>query len=139
MSLWVLDTDILTLLNAGNEAVCRRVLSTDPAELAVTIITVEEALSGWYAQIRRARTDEQLALRYEALRQAVKGFGKLDVLPFSGGAAARFRQLRQRHRRTGTNDLRIASIVLEHSGILVTRNLSDFGNISGLETEDWSS
>jgi hypothetical protein len=51
MSLWVLDTDMLTLWFRGQETV---------QQLAVTIITVEEMLGGWYTQIRQARDDQQL-------------------------------------------------------------------------------
>jgi tRNA(fMet)-specific endonuclease VapC len=52
-------------------------------------------------------------------------------------AIARYRDLRVRHRRIGTNDLRIAAIVVEHESILVTRNTSDFVEIEGLPLEDW--
>jgi tRNA(fMet)-specific endonuclease VapC len=52
MSLWVLDTDMLTLWLRGQEAITARVATTHPQELAVTIITVEEILGGWYTQIR---------------------------------------------------------------------------------------
>ena len=40
--------------------------------------------------------------------------------------------LRTHHRRIGTNDLRIAAIVLEQQGILMTRNTTDFADIPGL-------
>ena len=72
MSLWVLDTDMLTLWLRGQETVARRVAATPPHQLAVTIITVEEILGGWYTQIRQARDDQQLARAYQALQQAVE-------------------------------------------------------------------
>lgn len=59
MSLWVLDTDMLTLWLRGQETVAGRVATTPPQQLAVTIITVEEILGGWYTQIRQARDDQQ--------------------------------------------------------------------------------
>jgi hypothetical protein len=46
MSLFVLDTDTLVLFQEGHEAVCRRVLSHPMEELAISVITVEEQLSG---------------------------------------------------------------------------------------------
>jgi len=39
MSLWVLDTDMLTLWLRGRETVAARVATTPPQRLAVTIIT----------------------------------------------------------------------------------------------------
>ena len=38
----------------------------------------------------------------------------------------------------GTNDLRIAAIVLESGATLVSRNLADFRPIAELDVEDWS-
>jgi predicted nucleic acid-binding protein len=39
---------------------------------------------------------------------------------------------------TGTNDLRIAAIVVNNAGTLITRNTKDFGKIPRLAIEDWS-
>jgi tRNA(fMet)-specific endonuclease VapC len=138
MSLWVLDTDTLTLWLRDHEAVAAKVARTFPQQLAATIITVEEILRGWYTHIRRARDDERLARAYLALQQAVEFTRGIQILPFDLPAITRYRQLRTRHRRVGTNDLRIAAIVIEQGGILVTRNTSDFNEIVGLQLEDWS-
>jgi tRNA(fMet)-specific endonuclease VapC len=138
MSLWVLDTDTLSLWLRGHEAIAAQVARTPPQQLAVTIITVEEILRGWYTQIRRARQDEQLARAYEALQQTVEFVRGIQILAFDLSAIIRYQQLRTRHRHTGTNDLRIAAIVLEQEALLVTRNISDFNEITGLQLEDWS-
>ena len=138
MSLWVLDTDMLTLWLRGQETVAARVATTPPQQLAVTIITVEEMLGGWYTQIRQARDDQQLARAYQALQQAVEFARGIQILPFDLPGMHRYRQLRTHHRRIGTNDLRIAAIVLEQHGILVTRNTNDFAAIPGLQLEAWS-
>lgn len=139
MSLWVLDTDTLTLWLHGHVDVATRVEQTPPPQLAITILTVEEVLRGWYTLIRRARDDEQLARAYRALQEAVEFTHRIQILPFDLSAIRRYRQLRIVHRRTGTNDLRIAAIVLERMSTLVTRNTLDFVEIDGLDLEDWSS
>jgi tRNA(fMet)-specific endonuclease VapC len=132
MSLWVLDTDMLTLWLHGQEAIAARVATTPPQQLALTIITVEEVLGGWYTQIRQARDDQQLARAYQALQQAVEFTRGIQLLPFDFAGIRRYRQLRPLHRCIGTNDLRIAAIVLEQQGILVTCNINDFADIPGL-------
>ena len=138
MSLWVLDTDMLTLWLRGQETVAARVASTPAQQLAVTVTTVEEVLGGWYTQIRQARDDQQLARAYQALQQAVEFTRGMQLLPFDLPGIRRYRQLRTQHRRIGTNDLRIAAIVLEQQGSLVTRNTTDFADIPGLQLDDWS-
>ncbi|ETX03347.1 type II toxin-antitoxin system VapC family toxin [Candidatus Entotheonella palauensis] len=138
MSRWVLDTDTLTLWLRGHEGVATRIAQTFPQQLAITIITVEEVLRGWYTQVRRARDDAQLARAYRALQEAVEFTRRIQIFPFDLSAIMRYRQLRMSHRRTGANDLRIAAIVLEQESALVTRNTSDFVDIEGLQLEDWS-
>jgi tRNA(fMet)-specific endonuclease VapC len=99
---------------------------------------VEEVLGGWYTQIRQARDDQQLTRAYQALHEALEFFRSIRILPFNLPEIRRYRQLRTQHRRIGTNDLRIAAIVLEQQAILVTHNTTDFADISGLQLEDWS-
>jgi tRNA(fMet)-specific endonuclease VapC len=137
MSLWVLDTDVLTLWLRGREAISARVAATPPHQLAVTIITVEEILGGWYTQIRQSRNDQQLARAYEAFQQAVEFTRGIQLLPFDLPGIRRYRQLRTHNRRVGTNDLRIAAIVIEQQGTLVTCNTNDFVDIPGLQLETW--
>ena len=138
MTLWILDTDTLSLFLHGESKVCQRVGRVAPDELAVAIITVEEVLTGWYAEIRRARRDDQLVRAYAALQEAVEFFRFVRILPFDQDAIRRYHELRQQYRRLGTNDLRIASIAMDHLGVVVTRNQGDFGLVDGLATEDWS-
>jgi tRNA(fMet)-specific endonuclease VapC len=134
----VLDTDALTLWLRGQETIAARVAATPPLQLAVTIITVEEVLGGWYTQIRQARDDQQLARAYQALHEAIEFSRSIRILPFDLPGIRHYRQLRTQHRRIGTNDLRIAAIVLEQQGILVTRNTTDFVDITGLQLDDWA-
>ncbi len=138
MNVFVLDTDALTLFLRGNEHVCRRVVQLKADQLAVTIVNVEELLTGWYAQIRRARRDDQLLRAYESLGQTLDVLRDVRALGFDANAIATYHKLHKTHRKVGTNDLRIAAIVLNDAATLITRNLKDFGQIAGLALEDWS-
>lgn len=138
MTLYVLDTDILTLYQSGHSAVVHNVQSCPAEQLAVSVISVEEQLTGWYTKLRRAKTREQLARAYQQLARAVSFLSRLQILPFPEPTIARYEDLRAAHRHLGKNDLRIAAIVLEHAGKLVTRNLQDFQQVPGLQFVDWS-
>jgi tRNA(fMet)-specific endonuclease VapC len=138
MSLFVLDTDSLTLLFHGQAAICEHATALDAAELATTIVTVEEILTGWYSQIRRAKNDTQRIRAYAALQQAVEFLGRIRILPFDEDAAQLFHGLRAAKPRLGANDLRIAAVVLAHHAVLVTRNVRDFKGLPKLQFDDWS-
>lgn len=60
------------------------------------------------------------------------------ILPFTASANAQYEALRRQKIRIGTQDLRIAAIVLSVNGVLVTRNWKDFQQVPGLMLEDWS-
>jgi tRNA(fMet)-specific endonuclease VapC len=136
LSLWVLDTDALAFWLHGQESIAARIAATPPQQLAATIM--EGVLGGWCIQIMQARNDQQLARAYQALHESLEFSRSIQILPFNLPEIRRYRQLRTQHRRIGTNDLRIATIVLEQQGILVTRHTTDFADTSGLQLEDWS-
>jgi len=138
MSRYVLDTDILTLYAQGHPAIVRRVGAEPAGEVAITVLTVEEQLSGWYTQVRRAKRPESLARAYYELARSVQFLGRLPILFYTEDAIGRYEQLRKQRIRIGRTDLRIAATVLEHQASLVTRNLHDFGTVPGLHVEDWS-
>ena len=138
MSLYILDTDTLVLFQVGQEAVCRQLLSKPIEELAITVISVEEQLSGWYTLVRRAKDAAHLARAYRRLADTTQMLGRFSVLSFTEGAIARFEQLKNLKLNVRHMDLRIAAITLEHGGTLVTRNLRDFRDVPSLAIEDWS-
>jgi tRNA(fMet)-specific endonuclease VapC len=139
MKLQILDTDHFTLYRYGHESVTRRVEAVPAEFLAITIITIEEQLTGWYTQLRQARGAEKLTRAYAGLFQTMEAIQRVRILPFTAPAVERYLDLRHQLPRLGKLDLSIAAIVLEASGILITRNRRDFSQVPGLETEDWTS
>jgi tRNA(fMet)-specific endonuclease VapC len=71
MSLLVLDTDILTLFQDGHAIVRQHNAATSPQDLAITVLSVEEQLSGWYTYIRKAKQVDKLTLAYQSLAENV--------------------------------------------------------------------
>ncbi len=138
MSLFVLDSDILDLYQTGHPTVCGWVHSHPIEELATTVITVEEHLSGWYTLLRRAKDAKQLARAYLRLADTVVFLARFRILSFTEAAIERYEQLKRLKLGTKKMDLRIAAITLVHGGTLVTRNVRDFQGIPALATEDWS-
>ena len=138
MSLYVFDTDILTLFQKGHAAVVQRSRMCSPAELSITVLTVEEQLSGWYTRLRKAKDPAALARAYQELATSIKVLADLKILSFTESAIARYDQLRTLKLKVRKMDLRIAAVVLENGGTLVTRNLRDFQQIPKLALENWA-
>jgi tRNA(fMet)-specific endonuclease VapC len=138
MSLYVLDTDHLSLYRYGHPEVSARIEATPADQLAVTIITIEEQLRAWYTQVRRARDRDRLARAYQGLFEVAETSKYIRVLPFTSRAVERYLDLRNQLPRLGKMDLSIAAIALENDGIVVTRNRRDFEQVPHLHLEDWS-
>ncbi len=138
MSLYVLDTDILTLLRLTDPRVCQQVAAHSPTELATTVITVEEQLRGWFTRVRRAKKRDELARAYQALADTATALSGLAILSFTESAIIRYEGLKSLKITISKADLRIAAITLENRGTLVTRNLGDFQQIPNLPLENWA-
>jgi tRNA(fMet)-specific endonuclease VapC len=141
MTLWVLDTDSLSLLERGNLKIQERLRQINTDSVAISIVTAEEKMKGRLAAINSLSGIERvdrLAIAYRALQSSIEDLQSLPILPFSELAKDRYRELLQQKIRVGSHDLRIAAIVLSVEGILVTRNRRDFDRVPDLQIDDWS-
>lgn len=139
MSLFVLDSDIFTLARTFHPTLSARlILAAATHDIAITVVTVEEALGGWYGLLRKARTIDQTTFAYEELAVTARQLNHYEVLSFPRDAILRFDSLVKLKLGVKKNDLRIAAIALEAGGIVVTRNLRDFRRVPSLVCEDWS-
>jgi tRNA(fMet)-specific endonuclease VapC len=135
------DTDHISLIARGGaegQRIVQRVSALAPGEIAVTIISYEEQMRGWLAEIAAARTPERQKSKYHELGRMLKYYCATPILPFDDAAIAVFQNLWLQRIRIGTMDLKIAAIALANDATLLTRNLSDFSKIPGLRVEDWS-
>ena len=139
MSFYVIDSDIFTLARAFHPMVCARITAAAAIhDVAVSVITVEEALGGWYTLLRKARTIVETELAYEELAATARQLTDYDILSFPRSAIVRLDGLVNLKLGVKKNDLRIAAIALDAGAIVVTRNLRDFRRVPGLTCEDWS-
>ncbi|MBY0525079.1 MAG: type II toxin-antitoxin system VapC family toxin [Gemmataceae bacterium] len=139
MSLYVLDTDILSLYQHDHPGVTQAIESRLPVERAITVISVEEQFSGWYTMLRQARKPQEVARIYLRLARNTQVLAKLQILSFTEPAIARYDALVAMRLNVGKYDLRIAAVALENGATLVTRNLRDFQRVPGLIVENWAS
>jgi tRNA(fMet)-specific endonuclease VapC len=104
----------------------------------VTIISFQEQFQGWMAFINKATSASQLITAYRELEKLIHSFSASQILSFDQSAADIAEQLKHQQIRTGTSDLRIASIALSQNATLLTRNLRDFSKVPNLRIEDWT-
>ena len=138
MSLWILDTDHVSLFQHNHPAIHQRINAIGSQAIAVTIVTFEEQIYGRLNRIRRANSEAQLLLGYRNLKATLDYFKSIDVINFDQQAYGYFSELVRQRIRVGTQDLRIAAIALSQGGIIVTRNRKDFEKVPGLQIEDWT-
>jgi len=138
MTLHILDTDTLTLLQEGNAAVLAHVAACPVDDIAVTVISVEEQLSGWYRRLRRKKEPDELAQVYDRLTATLRSLSRLPILSFSETAIRRAKALQTSKLNVRKMDLCIAAIALEQQAVVVTLNVRDFQRVPNLVVEDWS-
>jgi tRNA(fMet)-specific endonuclease VapC len=139
MSLFLLDTDTVTLLEQGHPQVLKNVNRHPVVDIAISAISVQEQMEGFLAAVKRARDRKQTAAAYDMLvTRLLPVWLRLAVLSFSEAAIVRFEHLRSLRLNVGSMDLRIAAVALENQLTVVTRNQRDFGRIPGVTTVDWS-
>lgn len=137
MSLYLLDTNIVTSYGQGIEPVMGRVDACPIGDQAISVLTVEEQLSGWYTALRKARRPDALAHAYGRLAQVVPFLARWSILPYTEAAMRRVEAWQKLRLGVEKMDLRIAAVALENDAVVVTRNLRDFNRIPGVVSEDW--
>jgi tRNA(fMet)-specific endonuclease VapC len=138
MSLFLLDTDHVSLYQMGHPRVIGNVLRHLQDQLAITVITIEEQLSGWQRALRQARDDARRAEVYRRMALAIESLAGWMVCSFSVSAMTRHADLLRQRLNVSSNDLKIAATALESGARVVTRNARDFSRVPGLVWEDWS-
>jgi tRNA(fMet)-specific endonuclease VapC len=137
--MYLLDTDTLTHLHAGNSNVVKQLNTVEDDLIAITIITKIEVLRGRIDYVLKADTGEKLIKAQELLFRTEELLNQLPIIPINQLAADEFNRLRaiSKLRKIGQADLLIASITLVNRAILVTRNLRHFQQIPRIKVVNW--
>jgi tRNA(fMet)-specific endonuclease VapC len=136
--MFALDTDTLTHLLYGHERVFENVRRAD-RPVVLTLISRIEVLQGRFASVVKAENGERLLLAQQRLVENEADMQRIPLLPVDGPAAAEFDRLRENKKlkKIGRADLLIAAITLANRATLVSRNVKDFGQVPGLQIENW--
>jgi tRNA(fMet)-specific endonuclease VapC len=137
MSLYILDTDHLSLYGRNHPVLLKR-LQDNFVVLTTTAINVQEQLRGRLAQVSDAKMGLPLFDSYRWLSETVTMLSSFEILQFTIEAQAIYQDFKQQRIRVGTQDLRIAAITRAHRGILLSRNLKDFEKVPELIIQDWT-
>jgi tRNA(fMet)-specific endonuclease VapC len=137
MTLYILDIDHLSLYGRNHPALIER-LQVDSVNLTTIAINVEDRFRGRLAKVAEAKAGTSSTNAYRWLSETVKLLTDFEVLQFTAEAQLIYQDFKSQRIRVGTQDLRIASIVIAHNGILLSRNLRDFEKIPNLMVRDWT-
>ncbi|MDA8563595.1 type II toxin-antitoxin system VapC family toxin [Mariniblastus sp.] len=137
----ILDTDhIVTLKYSNSERFKRlagRMADSTDQDFVTTTVTLEEQMRGWLAQINRKKDISQQVLPYAELAGLVDFFSLWTLVPFDKESAKKFQEFRKQKIRTGSMDLKIASIAVSQNCLLLTANTRDFEMVPGIQLADW--
>lgn len=136
----LLDTDHFSVLvdnrHARHGPLIARLGTVDEI-IAVPVVSIEEQLRAWLAQIHRIRDAHRLVQPYDRLVQLLEVLADWNVARWTDAVADEFASLQNGRIRIGTQDLRIAAIALASDALLLSANLRDFEKVPQLRVEDW--
>lgn len=138
MSIYLLDSDHLSLHQRGYESLKTYLLKYSPEQIFISIISAEELLRGRLAQVRRANQPEERVRGYYWFSKTLEFLNGFNIFKYDPRAEAHFQNLQAKKVKIGTQDLKIASIAISNGAVLITRNQRDFEQVPDLEIENWT-
>jgi tRNA(fMet)-specific endonuclease VapC len=137
--MYLLDTDTLTYLYAGQAQVVNRLQQAGTPNVGTTIITKIEVLRGRMDAVIKAADAGKLLYAQQLLIRSEEFIEAMIVVPLDQSAATLFDRLAKAPalNKVGRADLLIASIALANRATLVTRNRRHFEKVPGLMVVNW--
>lgn len=134
---YLLDTDMISLLQRDDEVVKAFLESLPTNEVVVSVISYLEQVQGRLAWLAKARSPQDQERAYQLLANMPHFFSEFVIVNFSEAIRQRFDLLKALKLNVGPNDLRIAATALELGAAVVTRNLRDYSRVPDLRIETW--
>jgi tRNA(fMet)-specific endonuclease VapC len=130
--MWMLDSNAcIRYLNGRSRVLRDRLHAKVDAEICVCSIVKGELLFGAAGSTDPART----------MAKQRRFFSRFRSFPFDDAAVDAYAILRsdltRRGQLIGPNDMLIAAICISNGLTLVTRNVAEFGRVTGLLFDDW--
>lgn len=129
---FLLDTDTCIYALRQHAAVLRHLLAQSPQDIAVSVITEAELLTGAAKSAQPGKTQ----------RHVESFLGPLTILEFTSDDAGSYAGVRAKLERAGTPigplDTLIAAQAVARKLVLVSNNQREFGRVSGLHIENWT-
>jgi tRNA(fMet)-specific endonuclease VapC len=137
---FLLDTDILSLLHVGHatiEAHIRRNLSLP---IATTVVSQGEILRARFEFLLKASNAAELVKAQSWVTSSLLFLKGMIIVPVDKRAAENFDSLRSQPglRRIGRADLLIATNAQASGAVVVSRNVKDFGRVPRLKVINWA-
>ena len=131
MTVFALDSNIVSFVMKNQEPVKSRLLDTPAENVAIPSIVLAELCYGRHNNPARSA---HLGLAIQQFKDCY------PILDFNASAAEWYGMIRfeSREQPVGDRDLLIAAICLAHGCTLVTHNTREFERIPGLHTVDWT-
>ena len=136
-----LDTDHMSLIQRGGtegQRIRQRLRALPLDDVATTIVSYEEQMRGWLARLARTTTQERQGFDYSELKKLLQSYCSFAIMDYNAEAAAEFQRLLSLKLHMGTMDMKIAAITPANNAVLLTRNMTHFERVPGLQAEDWS-
>jgi tRNA(fMet)-specific endonuclease VapC len=133
------DSDIVSLILAGDDWYVTRAALIPAAKLALPVGVFEEAMRGRLNGIRQAESGKgklSVPEAYEKFQLTAEKLNRYRLLAFNEPADALVQTWKQLKIKVGTLDMRIAACIMAGAN-LVSRNRHGFDRLPGLRVEYW--
>ncbi|MDY3559375.1 type II toxin-antitoxin system VapC family toxin [Gemmata sp. JC673] len=137
---FVLDTDITTLVFQNNERVTAQLAARSKEEVAISYATWLEIMRGRVESVIKAATGVELLRAVTRLADSEQFLAPFAMLAIDQAAADRFDHLRalKKLNKMDRGDVLQAAIALANGATLVTRNTKDYAAVPGLKLDNWA-